>query len=137
MILCASEFVYANTYVCICIYVCVFVLASWKNYDVFLLYNTHTFVRLHGYLYVSCHHMRLTLISSLFVYFFPPECSYWMGKKCVRVSSFGSLFHFRKEQKPADAADRCLDCTCKDEMLNACWRCVNARVVVLLVRIKV
>ncbi|KAM7404479.1 hypothetical protein PAMP_011823 [Pampus punctatissimus] len=31
--------------------------------------------------------------------------------KCVKVSSFGSVSHFRKENKPTDAADRCLDCS--------------------------
>jgi len=35
---------------------------------------------------------------------------YMMGKRCVQVSSFGSLKHFRKENQPAGAADRCLDC---------------------------
>jgi len=33
-----------------------------------------------------------------------------MGRRCTQVSSFGSLFHFRKEQKPAGAGDRCLGC---------------------------
>jgi predicted dehydrogenase len=37
---------------------------------------------------------------------------YIMGHRCVQVSSFGSLKHFRKEEKPAQAgeATRCLDC---------------------------
>ncbi|HET6428572.1 MAG TPA: Gfo/Idh/MocA family oxidoreductase, partial [Phycisphaerae bacterium] len=35
---------------------------------------------------------------------------YVMGVPCRRVSSFGSLFHFRPENRPAGAADRCLDC---------------------------
>ncbi len=35
---------------------------------------------------------------------------YLMGKRCLSVSSFGSLKHFRKEEKPATAGDRCLDC---------------------------
>ncbi|HEY4385408.1 MAG TPA: Gfo/Idh/MocA family oxidoreductase [Ktedonobacteraceae bacterium] len=37
---------------------------------------------------------------------------YIMGRPCVQVSSFGSLQHFRKENKPAEAgeAKRCLDC---------------------------
>lgn len=35
---------------------------------------------------------------------------YIMGAPCLKVSSFGSLFHFRKEHQPAGAADRCLDC---------------------------
>lgn len=30
---------------------------------------------------------------------------------CVAVSSFGALNHFRPENRPAGAADRCLDCT--------------------------
>jgi predicted dehydrogenase len=33
-----------------------------------------------------------------------------MGVPCEEVSSFGSLFHFRADQKPAGAAARCLDC---------------------------
>ena len=33
-----------------------------------------------------------------------------MGKPCVSVQSFGSLRHFRASEKPAGAADRCLDC---------------------------
>ena len=35
---------------------------------------------------------------------------YLMGRRCTRVSSFGSLHHFRPEHKPRGAADRCLDC---------------------------
>jgi predicted dehydrogenase len=37
---------------------------------------------------------------------------YMMGRRCVQVSSFGSLKHFRKAEKPASAgaATRCLDC---------------------------
>jgi len=36
--------------------------------------------------------------------------SYMMGVHCTRVSSFGSLTHFRKESRPAGAGQRCLDC---------------------------
>lgn len=35
---------------------------------------------------------------------------YIMGAKCKAVSSFGSLKHFRKEEKPEGAGHRCLDC---------------------------
>ncbi|NLF85527.1 MAG: Gfo/Idh/MocA family oxidoreductase [Lentisphaerae bacterium] len=35
---------------------------------------------------------------------------YILGRPCVRVSSFGSLRHFRRSEQPAGAADRCLDC---------------------------
>ncbi|HVV85272.1 MAG TPA: Gfo/Idh/MocA family oxidoreductase [Kofleriaceae bacterium] len=35
---------------------------------------------------------------------------YVVGRRCVRVSSFGGLHHFRPEARPAGAADRCLDC---------------------------
>nr|XP_034323403.1 putative oxidoreductase YteT isoform X3 [Crassostrea gigas] len=36
---------------------------------------------------------------------------HWMGeKKCQKVSSFGHLSHFNKENKPKKAANRCLDC---------------------------
>ena len=37
---------------------------------------------------------------------------YILGRRCVQVSSFGSLMHFRRERKPpeAGAALRCLDC---------------------------
>jgi predicted dehydrogenase len=36
--------------------------------------------------------------------------SYIMGHKCKSVSSFGSLKHFRKEEKPEGAGTRCLQC---------------------------
>lgn len=35
---------------------------------------------------------------------------YFMDEECTAVSSFGSLKHFRTEEKPEGAADRCLDC---------------------------
>ena len=36
---------------------------------------------------------------------------YIVGSPCLKVSSFGNLKHFRKENKPAGASERCLDCT--------------------------
>ncbi|GGR18583.1 Gfo/Idh/MocA family protein [Deinococcus ruber] len=33
-----------------------------------------------------------------------------MDQPCTQISSFGSLFHFRASERPAGAADRCLDC---------------------------
>ncbi len=42
---------------------------------------------------------------------------YIVGKSCNRVSSFGSLTHFRKEKKPPGAGDatRCVDCVLQDQ----------------------
>lgn len=36
--------------------------------------------------------------------------SYLAGSKCAKVSSFGSLKHFRSENAPAGSAPRCRDC---------------------------
>ncbi|MFG1693969.1 Gfo/Idh/MocA family protein [Nonomuraea sp. NPDC049309] len=36
--------------------------------------------------------------------------TYVMGRRVTRVSSFGGLKHFRAENRPPGAADRCLDC---------------------------
>ena len=41
--------------------------------------------------------------------------NWWIGRKCLRVSSFGELKHFRKENKPSEAADRCMDCVLSDD----------------------
>lgn len=35
---------------------------------------------------------------------------YVVGRPCEQVSSFGGLYHFRAEQRPAGAGERCLDC---------------------------
>ncbi|XP_029012936.1 uncharacterized protein zgc:154075 isoform X2 [Betta splendens] len=36
---------------------------------------------------------------------------HWAGaRRCLKVSSFGSVSHFKKENKPTGAAGRCLDC---------------------------
>uniref|UniRef100_A0A3B3UMN4 Zgc:154075 n=1 Tax=Poecilia latipinna TaxID=48699 RepID=A0A3B3UMN4_9TELE len=37
---------------------------------------------------------------------------HWAGaRRCVKVTSFGSVSHFRKESKPTGAGDRCVDCS--------------------------
>jgi predicted dehydrogenase len=36
---------------------------------------------------------------------------YVTGRRITKVSSFGSLGHFRADRRPAGAADRCLDCS--------------------------
>jgi predicted dehydrogenase len=41
--------------------------------------------------------------------------SHIMGRPCSKVASFGSLHHFRPENRPAGAADRCLDCQVEKE----------------------
>lgn len=42
---------------------------------------------------------------------------YWMGekKKVEKVSSFGSLSHFRKENAPEKSTDKCFDCPVERE----------------------
>ncbi|MBN1436563.1 MAG: Gfo/Idh/MocA family oxidoreductase [Sedimentisphaerales bacterium] len=40
---------------------------------------------------------------------------YFMNCRCTKVSSFGNLFHFRSENAPPNAADRCLDCPAEPE----------------------
>ena len=43
--------------------------------------------------------------------------NYLIGKKCIDISSFGSLKFFRKENQPAGAADRCMQCKFADECI--------------------
>lgn len=38
---------------------------------------------------------------------------YIIGVPCRAVSSFGALKHFRKEEKPTGAGERCLECDCE------------------------
>ena len=40
---------------------------------------------------------------------------YIAGSKCSKVSSFGNLKHFRKENQPQGASDRCLQCRCEPD----------------------
>ena len=35
---------------------------------------------------------------------------YIMNAKCISVSSFGNLKHFKKDNRPINASDRCMDC---------------------------
>ena len=35
---------------------------------------------------------------------------HWMNRKCISVSSFGSLNHFKPENKPVGGGKRCLEC---------------------------
>ncbi|XP_026853869.2 1-carboxy-3-chloro-3,4-dihydroxycyclo hexa-1,5-diene dehydrogenase [Electrophorus electricus] len=37
------------------------------------------------------------------------------GRRCIKVSSFGSLSHFQRENKPPGAANRCLDCSVESD----------------------
>lgn len=40
---------------------------------------------------------------------------HWLiGEKCEKVSSLGDLYHFKAENKPQEAADKCLDCSLKN-----------------------
>jgi predicted dehydrogenase len=41
--------------------------------------------------------------------------AYLVGLPCLRISSFGSLTHFRPENKPEGAAARCADCSLAEE----------------------
>ena len=49
---------------------------------------------------------------------------WWIGQKCKRVSSFGSIKLFRKEKMPKGAACRCVDCPPEIEQ-NCVWSARN------------
>jgi len=38
-----------------------------------------------------------------------------MGRHCIKTQSFGGLYHFRRENKPAGAGSRCLECAVESE----------------------
>lgn len=74
------------------------------NENVEIMHMSHSFVRGNWknkeqsspmILQKSCHDMDII--------------SYVMDKKCERVSSYGSLMHFREENAPQGAPERCLD----------------------------
>ncbi|MBO1912530.1 hypothetical protein J4G37_47990, partial [Microvirga sp. 3-52] len=74
------------------------------NENVEFMHMSHSFVRGNWgnkeksspmILQKSCHDMDII--------------SYVLDKKCERVSSYGSLMHFREENKPEGAPKRCLD----------------------------
>ncbi|WP_077297890.1 Gfo/Idh/MocA family protein [Virgibacillus pantothenticus] len=74
------------------------------NENVEIMHMSHSFVRGNWnnkersspmILQKSCHDMDII--------------SYILDKKCERVSSYGSLMHFRKENAPKGAPKRCLD----------------------------
>lgn len=74
------------------------------NENVEVMHMSHSFVRGNWknkegsspmILQKSCHDMDVI--------------SYIIDKKCERISSYGSLMHFKEENKPAGAPKRCLD----------------------------
>ncbi|MEN6385051.1 MAG: Gfo/Idh/MocA family oxidoreductase [Phycisphaerales bacterium] len=40
---------------------------------------------------------------------------YIVGTRCSKISSFGSLKHFVKKNKPIGASSRCMDCSCESQ----------------------
>ena len=49
---------------------------------------------------------------------------WWIGKKCKKVSSFGSIMEFKREKRPPHAAERCLDCPPSIER-RCIWSALN------------
>lgn len=50
----------------------------------------------------------------------------WLiGKKCLAVSSFGSLKHFKAENAPEGASTHCFDCKYKDSCKYSCFSIYN------------
>ena len=48
--------------------------------------------------------------------------SYVIGRKALRVSSFGGLYEFTPSRKPAGTTERCLDCPLRDTCLYSATR---------------
>lgn len=40
---------------------------------------------------------------------------YILGRRCLKVQSFGNLKHFRKSEKPAGASSRCVNCALEEK----------------------
>jgi predicted dehydrogenase len=53
---------------------------------------------------------------------------YIMNGKISHISSFGSLHHFKKENRPEKAADRCLDCEVENECPYSAKRIYMSRI---------
>jgi predicted dehydrogenase len=51
---------------------------------------------------------------------------YVVGRRALRVSSFGSLFHFRPEQAPPGASDRCVTCRVEPDCPYSAVRLYNS-----------
>ena len=52
------------------------------------------------------------------------DIMYWLiDKKCIEISSFGSLQYYTKENKPVYATEKCADCPKKDCAYNAVEFC--------------
>lgn len=49
-----------------------------------------------------------------------------VGRPVTKVSSFGSLLHFRPDRRPAGAADRCVDCPLEDACAYSAVRLYRA-----------
>jgi len=53
---------------------------------------------------------------------------YVMGERCQAIQSFGTLKHFRQEEKPANAGERCLECEYEPECPYSAKRIYLTRV---------
>ena len=53
---------------------------------------------------------------------------YVMGARCQSIQSFGTLKHFRAQEKPANAGERCLDCEYEPECPFSARRIYLSRV---------
>jgi len=51
--------------------------------------------------------------------------SWLIGKKCLAVSSFGSLLHFKEENAPEGSASHCYLCKYRDDCKYSCFRIYN------------